>query len=107
MSRKRLPNLRQGETFEFPHRYPNADLRIFTASVGCYPDDGTIGEVFIHAADGKERTLNVDQHDATILLSFALQHGAKLEDLAKAMLRGAAGEPHGFLGALVDKLVSL
>jgi hypothetical protein len=64
--------LRAAETFEFPHSYPNADPRTFTASAGFYSEGGAIGEVFVHAIDGKERLVNVDQHDASIVLSFAL-----------------------------------
>ena len=106
MTRKKLASCRASQTFEFVHCYPSAGPRKFTASAGFYPD-GKIGEAFAHAVDGKEKLLNPDHHDAAIVLSLAIQHGASLKTMAASMLRGENGEPHGFLGALLDSLVEM
>lgn len=103
MARKKMPARRAAETFTFEHSYPGAGPRVFTASVGRYKD-GTIGEAFVHLVDGQEKLVTVDAHDAAIILSIALQHGADVKSIGKAMLRGEDGVPHGFLGALCDAL---
>lgn len=44
----------------------------------------------------------VDAHDASILISFALQHGASLRNMGAAMLRGEDGVAHALFGSLID-----
>lgn len=98
--RERLPNRRRSESFEFEHRnYAGAPFP-YLATLGCYAD-GRLGEVFIYA--GKVGTeLDVAIKDAAILLSFALQHGATVEDIRSAMTRDAKGKPEGVMGTLLD-----
>lgn len=106
MSREKLPAARRSMIFEFTHTYPGAGPRVFTASVGFYPD-GRLGEVFIHLVDGKDKSVSVDAHDAAIVISIALQHGADLKSIGRAMLRDADGAPHGCIGSMLDALEDL
>ena len=103
MTRVRLPNRRAAVNFEFDHVYPGADPRVFTATVGFY-GDGAPAEVFVNLVDGTDKHVTVDAHDAAVLLSFALQHGASLADMGRAMLRGEDGVAHGFMGSLLDAI---
>jgi hypothetical protein len=103
MSRERLPNRRPALTFEFEHYYPVAGPRVFTATVGFYPD-GRAAEVFVNLVNGTDKKISVDTHDAAVLLSLALQHGAGLHEMGSAMLRGSDGRAHGFMGSLLDAL---
>src|ERR1700722_8882147 len=96
MARTKMADKREAITLEFQHQYAGADPREFTATAGLYPNGG-IGEAFIHLSDGKEKTVTVDARDAAVLLSFALQYGAPLREMAPAMLRGADDTPHGLM----------
>lgn len=104
MSRERLPNRRAALTLDFEHCYPGAGPRIFTATVGLYPD-GRPAEVFVSLVNRTEKKISVDVHDAAILISMALQHGASLADIGSAMLRGEDGVAHGFMGSLADAVL--
>lgn len=105
-SRKRLPNRRPGFVVEFSHIYPGDQSRTFTATIGCYDEACTKpAEVFINLVGGTVKKVNVDVHDAAVALSFALQHGADLGEMANAMLRGNDGRAHGFLGSLSDAVL--
>ena len=95
--RFRLPNRRASEFFHFE----SLGMK-FTASV-------------IHDADGEVRELFVDNHkagsgigtlvrDAAIILSFALQHGADLASIRRALGRDSSGRALGPLGAALDLL---
>lgn len=106
MMREKLPALRRSMIFEFTHEYPGAGPRVFTASAGFYPD-GRLGEVFIHLVDGKDKLVSVDAHDAAIVISLALQHGADLKVIGPAMLRGEDGAAHGCIGSMIDALEKL
>lgn len=93
--REILPLRRRAETLDF-----NLANGKFRATLGFYPD-GRLGEVFINSPKvGTD--VDVAIKDAAILLSFALQHGAKLEDIRPAMTRSASGQPEGAIGALLD-----
>jgi hypothetical protein len=94
-SRRRLPNRRYSESFEFAVN----GLR-FTATVSRF-DDGRIGELFLnnHKAGNQSDT---NARDAAIILSFALQHGADLETIRKALCRDSQGRPLGPVAAALD-----
>jgi ribonucleoside-diphosphate reductase alpha chain len=96
-TRKRLPNRRGSEIFDFE----SMGMR-FTASVGRY-DDGRIAELFIdnHKAGSAIGTL---VRDAGIILSFALQHGADAEAIRRALCRDGSGNARGPLGVALDLL---
>ena len=95
MTRRRLSNRRPAETFDFEHAGQH-----FRATVGIYAD-GSLGEVFVSAAklgSGADAIVR----DGAILASFALQYGAPLADLRKAMTRDSAGRASSPIGALLD-----
>ena len=95
--RRVLPQRRAAETFDL--RFWNQP---FTVTVGFYPDS-TPGEVFI---DGGKTGQDIQStaRDAAVVLSLALQHGAPVETIRRAVTRGASGEAASILGAIVDAL---
>ena len=48
-----------------------------------------------------------DGRDIAILISFALQHGAQPDDLARAMTRDAEGRAQGLAGILLDATLAM
>ena len=90
-----LPNRRASETFSVEC----AGLT-YLATVSQFPD-GRLGEIFItshkvgSAADTAAR-------DAAIACSIALQFGADVEIIRKALCRDSAGNANGPLAAALD-----
>ena len=97
MPRDVLPQRRGGETVQFRHWG-----MVFCATTGYYAD-GRIGEVFMSAGKLTSQT-DTAIKEAAIAVSFALQFGASLDDMRRAMPRTTAGEPEGPLGKLMDLL---
>ncbi len=96
--RERLPNRRRSENFTFELN----GLR-FTATIGRFPD-GRIGEVFLtNHKYGNQSDTNA--RDSAIVLSFALQHGADMNAIRKALCRDSAGRALGPLGAALDLIM--
>jgi len=97
VERQRLPNRRANETFALE----SAGLK-YTATISRF-DDGRIGEIFLtnhksgSAADTAAR-------DAAIACSIALQFGADIETIRKALCRDSRGNASGPLGAALDML---
>lgn len=102
MTRERLPDRRAAMIVGFTHVTPAGQAFDFTAHVGFFPD-GRPGEVFVDGAKLTSQT-DIEAHDAAIVLSFALQHGAALDEIGGALLRGEHGEPHGVMGSLADAI---
>lgn len=95
--RKRLPNRRQSETFGFEHM----GLK-YTATASWFAD-GRLGEVFI--TNGKsDSQADANARDAAIIASIALQHGAPLDVIRKALLRDGRGQPSTPVGMALDML---
>lgn len=93
--RERLPNRRVSENFAFELN----GLR-FTATISRFPD-GRISELFLNNHKfGNQSDTNA--RDGAILLSFALQHGADIEAIRKALCRDSQGRPLGPVGAVLD-----
>ena len=94
-ARARLPDRRPSELFDFQAM----DLR-FTASISRHPD-GRVAELFCdnHKAGSQIGTL---VRDAAILLSFALQHGADIEAIRRALCRDSSGRALGPIGEALD-----
>ncbi|MBK5960262.1 hypothetical protein CCR97_18945 [Rhodoplanes elegans] len=97
MGRRRLPQRRASETFDLEV----AGLTyIVTAS---RYEDGHLGKVFItspklgSAADTAAR-------DAAIVASIALQYGAPVDVIRRALCRDGSGRANGPLGAALDRL---
>jgi hypothetical protein len=97
--RRRLPDRRPCLTIAF-----EKNGQRFTASYGFFAD-GTLTEVFLNNSKAGN-DVDTSARDAAISVSFALQHGADLDALRKALSRDAAGKPIGALGAALDLLAS-
>jgi hypothetical protein len=97
-SRNRLPNRRPAESFEL-----EVDGLRYTATVGRFPD-GAIGELFLnnHKSNSSADTA---ARDSAIVLSIALQHGADLEAIRRALCRDSQGRASGPLGVALDLIM--
>jgi hypothetical protein len=94
-ARARLPSRRQCETFELEV----GGLR-YTATIGRFPD-GRIGEIFLNNHKSNS-TADVNARDAAIVTSIAIQFGADVETIRKALCRDSQGRASGPLGAALD-----
>jgi hypothetical protein len=99
MARTRLPNRRPALTFDFEQ----AGLK-YTCTFGRFPD-GRVSEVFLQNHKNNSGA-DVNAHDAGIILSFALQYGADLSAIAKALSRNPRGTPTGVMGTVLDRLLA-
>jgi hypothetical protein len=97
MPRERLPNRRRSTSFNFEHRGLG-----FTCTFSRFAD-GRVAEVFL-TNHKVASAVDVDARDAAIVLSFALQHGADLAAIAKALSRDPRGTPTGVMGTVLDLL---
>ena len=99
MTRQRLPDRRASTAFCFECN----SLR-YTASASWF-DDGRLGEVFVsnHRADSHADSC---ARDAAILASIALQFGAPLDVLRRALLRDSQGRPSTPIGCALDLLAN-
>src|SRR5260370_39286509 len=97
--RRRLENRRLAETFELEV----GGLR-YTATVGRFTD-GRFGEIFLgnHKSNSAADT---NARDSAIVCSIALQCGADLETIRKALCRDAQGRASGPLGAALDAIAA-
>jgi hypothetical protein len=97
--RERLSNRRSHELFDF-----EAMGMHFTGSASRY-DDGRLAELFLdnHKAGSAIGTL---VRDSAIILSFALQHGADVAAIRKALSRDGQGRPLGPLAVALDLLAN-
>src|SRR6185436_2913272 len=96
--RRHLPSRRPSENFTFEL----GGLK-FTATVSRFADGG-VAELFLNSHKAGNQS-DTNARDAAILLSFALQHGADLNAIRKALCRDSAGRPLGPEGAAIDMLV--
>jgi hypothetical protein len=97
--RERLPNRRLGETFELEI----GGLR-YTCTIGRYPD-GRVGEIFLNNHKSNSAA-DTNARDSAIVCSIALQCGADIETIRKALSRDANGQASGPLGEALDRLAS-
>ena len=96
-ARERLPDRRANESFTFELN----GLR-FTATVSRFPD-GRIGELFLNNHKfGNQSDTNA--RDAAILLSFALQHGADIAIIRRALCRDSQGRALSPIGEALDRI---
>jgi hypothetical protein len=93
--RERLPNRRASETFAF--RCADMD---YTASISRFAD-GRLAEIFItnHKVGSGADTA---ARDSAIVCSIALQFGADVETIRKALCRDGRGNASGPLGVALD-----
>jgi hypothetical protein len=95
--RHRLPNRRASESFGFEVE----GLR-FTATVS-RDATGRVQELFLNNHKARNQA-DTNARDAAIVLSFALQHGADVNAIRKALCRDSHGRALGPLGAALDIL---
>ncbi len=96
-TRDRLPDRRPSERFEFEF----SEVQ-FTATISRFAD-GRLGEIFIdcHKVGA---SIGILAADAAILCSIALQHGAPLDTIGRALSRDSRGNPTSPLGVALDKI---
>jgi hypothetical protein len=95
MNRERLADRRNSLSFTF-----ELDGLHFTATVSHFPD-GRIGELFLNNHKAGNQT-DTNARDAAIVLSFALQHGADIDAIRRALCRDGQGRALGPLAAALD-----
>jgi hypothetical protein len=95
--RKRLPNRRAAETFDF-----TSQGLAFRATISRF-DDGRLGEIFLtnHKAGSMS---GINAADAAVVCSIALQYGVPLDTIRKALCRDCQGRAIGPLGVALDKI---
>jgi ribonucleoside-diphosphate reductase alpha chain len=93
--RHRLLNRRPSETFALE----SAGLK-YTATVSRFAD-GRIGEIFLSNHKGGSHA-DTAARDAAITCSIALQFGADIETIRKALCRDGRGNASGPLGVALD-----
>ncbi|MCG6204175.1 hypothetical protein LPW26_05980 [Rhodopseudomonas sp. HC1] len=98
--RRRLPERRHSDTFDFEFEGLRAPI---TVTVGYYPD-GAVGDVFIDAGKAGEQIAAIAR-DSAIILSHALQYGAPLEVVARALTRDDRHAAQTIVCVAVDKLL--
>jgi hypothetical protein len=106
VARELLPNRRDSCNFTTSFAGEKYDV-----TVGFYPD-GRIGETFVNRIRDKSAARLGEQldgicRDSAILLSFALQYGAPLSAITKAVTRNDDNEPSTIVGALVELMERL
>jgi hypothetical protein len=96
-ARERLPNRRVSETFEI-----DAAGLHYTATVSRF-DDGRIGEIFLNNHKSNS-SADVAARDSAIVFSIAIQCGADVETIRKALCRDSHGRASGPLGVALDQI---
>ena len=97
--RHRLPNRRACETFGFEWAGMG-----FVATVARF-EDGGLAEIFL--SNGKVNShANVTTRDAAVVASIAMQYGAPLDVLRRALLRDERGVASGPLGTALDPIAA-
>ena len=100
MTRIRPEDRRACETIDLTH-----DNQVYSVSLGMLQDRCTGVEVFVSARKTASM-LEALARDGAILMSFAMQYGASVDELAGAMSRGDQNEPQSLLGAVLDAVVA-
>jgi hypothetical protein len=95
--RRRLPDRRGSETFEV-----ECGGLIYVATVSHF-EDGQLGEIFLtnHKAGSAADTA---ARDSAITCSIALQFGADIDMIRKALCRDRQGHPSSPLGVALDMI---
>src|SRR5690242_10704808 len=98
-ARRRLPDRRPSETFSL-----ECGELAYVATISCF-DDGRLGEIFLtnHKAGSAADTA---ARDSAIVCSIALQFGADVEVIRKALCRDARGNASGPLGVALDRIAA-
>lgn len=97
IERERLPNRRGSKTFSL-----DCGGLSYIATVSLFAD-GRLGEIFLTNHKSGSDT-DTAARDSAIVCSLALQHGADLEIIRKALCRDSQGKANGPLGLALDML---
>ena len=97
--RERLSDRRPAETFEIAA----SGLR-YRATIGRY-EDGRIGEVFLTCGKA-ESAADTAARDSAVVASIALQFGAPLDVIRRALMRDRHGNASGPLGIALDRVAA-
>jgi ribonucleoside-diphosphate reductase alpha chain len=97
MTRQRLPNRRANESFTFEVN----GLR-YTATISRFAD-GRVGEIFLVNSKPSSQS-DANARDSGIAASLAFQHGCSVEEMRRAVLRDARGNPATPLGAALYQI---
>jgi hypothetical protein len=97
-ARRRLADRRASTTFALEH----ATLK-YTVSYSRF-DSGELAEVFV-GNHMRGNASDVAARDAGILLSFALQYGAPVGAIARALSRNSDGSASGVMAAVLDQIM--
>jgi hypothetical protein len=100
MTRERLPDRRESEILEFKH-----EGNRFTLGFSRF-HDGRIAEIFL-SSNRPGSVIQAIGRDAAIVTSLALQHGADLATIRRALTRDHDGGPATLLGAALDILAEV
>ncbi len=95
--RERLPNRRYSETFSFEC----GSLR-YTGTISRF-NDGRIAELFMSNHKSGSQADSAAR-DAAIILSFALQYGADIDAVRRALSRDSRGRANSPVGEALDIL---
>jgi len=95
IKRERLPHRRLSETFDFEFAGYTCTARWFR--------DGRIAEIFL-SSHKSNSVADTAVTDAAIVASIALQFGANVETIRRALCRDSRGHASGPLGAALDEL---
>jgi hypothetical protein len=98
MNRRRLSNRRLNRTIKLEH-----EGHQYLATAGFYPDNITLGEIFL-SADRANSLLDFLMSDAAILASLALQYGCPLDEIRHALKRDIRREAASPIGAALDRI---
>jgi hypothetical protein len=74
----------------------------YTCTVGRFPD-GSIGEIFLNNHKSNS-SADTNARDSAIVCSIALQCGADIETIRKALCRDSHGQASGPLGCALDHI---
>ena len=99
MTRQRLANRRYSESFDLEV----GGLR-YTATFSRYAD-GRISELFLNNHKSNSAA-DTNARDAAIVFSIAVQCGADVETIRKALCRDAQGRASGPLGCALDMIAN-
>jgi hypothetical protein len=99
--RQRLPNRRAAKTFDF-----EVGGQHYRATIGRFPETGLLAEIFLSNTNAGSAA-DTAARDSAIVCSLALQHGADVEMIRRALCRDAQGRACGPLSAALDMVAEI
>lgn len=98
--RQRLPDRRASQSFEI-----EVSGRRYKCTASFFAD-GKLGEVFLsNNKSGSDS--DCAARDSAVVASIALQYGAPLDVIRKALMRDSQGRPNGPLGTVLDAIATM